>query len=76
MKRKTLKTIPRTIKLRELLYYAHSDYSLLRNAKKAAKKAIEKGYKISLQKKRDQLESDLDTIQLIDPEDRRKSLYI
>ena len=58
--------------------------SLLEMLKKSFTLPIKKKYTLenieditkNLQKKRDQLESDLDTIQLIDPEDRRKSLYI
>jgi len=58
--------------------------SLLEMLKKSFTLPIKKKYTLdnieditkNLQKKRDQLESDLDTIPLIDPEDRRKSLYI
>ncbi|MHA2180712.1 MAG: PAC2 family protein [Promethearchaeota archaeon] len=58
--------------------------SLLEMLKKSFTLPIKKKYTLenieditkNLQDKRDQLENDLDTLQLLDPEDRRKSLYI
>jgi proteasome assembly chaperone (PAC2) family protein len=58
--------------------------SLLEMLKKSFTLPIKKKYTLenieditkNLQNKRDQLENDLDTLQLVDPEDRRKSLYI
>ncbi|MHA2037216.1 MAG: PAC2 family protein [Promethearchaeota archaeon] len=58
--------------------------SLLEMLKKSFTLPIKKKYTLenieditkNLQSKRDQLENDLDSLQLLDPEDRRKSLYI
>lgn len=58
--------------------------SLLEMLKKSFTLPIKKKYTLenieditkNLQNKRDQLENDLDSLQLLDPEDRRKSLYI
>jgi len=58
--------------------------SLLEMLKKSFTLPIKKKYTLenieditkNLQNKRDQLENDLDTLPLLDPDDKRKSLYI
>lgn len=53
MVRKAKKRKARTIEWRGEKYFIHSEHILLRSAKKVARKAMQMGYKIRLEKKTD-----------------------